>query len=59
MAKYVVEWSISSSILDDTRDMAHLADRLVLTDPRVGLSDANVAHAIKLMDGSLKWSPYA
>ena len=36
-------------ILDDSNDMAHLMDRLVLVNPDVGLTDEDVAKALKLL----------
>lgn len=36
-------------ILDDMEDMVHLSDRYVKTDPLVGLTDADVDRAIKIL----------
>ncbi len=40
------------AIVDDEPDMQHLADRLVLTDASVGLTDQDCAELLKLLSGS-------
>lgn len=39
-------------IIDDDADMAHLSDRLVQTDPSVGITDRDVDRAIELLRGT-------
>lgn len=37
-------------IIDDNNDMAHMIDRLVLTDYQVGLQDADVERALDILE---------
>ena len=43
----------SFCILDDIPNMGHLSDRLVLTDPKVGLTDDNVSSVISILSSPL------